>query len=53
MIAIQSSFNGFVRLTGVMHVNLIESPLDLENILSVALDIRGLPLEFLQTVGGP
>src|ERR1700761_9753559 len=45
MIAVQRSFDGFVGLTGVMHVNLIESTLDLENILGVPLDIRGLTLE--------
>jgi hypothetical protein len=39
MIAIQRPFNGFVGLTGVMHVDLVEPPLDLENILSVPLDI--------------
>src|SRR3984957_7041500 len=45
MIPIQRSFNGFVGLTGVMYVDLIEPSLDLENILGVPLDIRSLPLE--------
>src|SRR3984957_3973835 len=45
MIPIQGSFNGFVGLTGVVYVDLIESSLDLENILGMPLDIRSLPLE--------
>src|ERR1700722_6851722 len=45
MIPIQGSFNGFVGLTGVVYVDLIESSLDLENILGVPLYIRSLPLE--------
>src|SRR3984957_8204002 len=45
MIPIQCSFNGFVGLACMIYVNLVESPLDLQNILRVPLDIGRLPLE--------
>src|SRR5580658_10328645 len=45
MIAIQSSFNGFVGLAGVIDVDFVEPPLDLENVLGMPLDVGGLTLE--------
>src|SRR5271154_675595 len=45
MIAIQRSFNGFVRLASVVDINLVEAPLDLQNILCVSLNVGRLALE--------
>src|SRR5690606_13926514 len=45
MISVKRPFDHIVFLAGMLHIDLVQTPLDANDVLGMTLDVGGLPLE--------